>query len=266
MPKLLTSQVFVPNGDLLIEAYRAMPAATDRPDPAVPDPAVLYPAVIVIQEVFGVNEYIRAIGDRIASWGYVAIAPAMFQRTAPGFAVGYSPEELALGRSHKDQMTAAQIVSDITATIGYLRQLPAVQTAAIGIVGFCFGGHVAFLGATLPDIQAAALFYPSGVAVMTPGGGAPSLTRADQIQGTVYGFFGTADPLIPHEQLDQIEAAFQQQGVSHQIWRYPVGHGFACDRRAEYDAAAAIDAWGKVQSLFEQELTMAKSVNPTKTG
>jgi carboxymethylenebutenolidase len=237
MVELLQSPVQIPNGSLLIDAYLSRPADGQT-----------YPGIIVIQEVFGVNEYVREVCDRIAGWGFVAIAPAMFQRTAPGFEVGYSPEELVLGRSHKDQMTATQIISDVRATIAFL---PTLNVQTVGIIGFCFGGHVAFLGATQPEIRAAALFYPSGIAVMSPGGGEPSLTRADQIKGRVYGFFGTADPLIPNEQVEQIEAAFRAQGIDHQIWRYPTGHGFACDRRAEYNESAALDAWQKVEELFQ---------------
>ncbi len=236
---LKNQSIQIANGNLLIDAYQAEPAAPG-----------IYPSIIVIQEVFGVNEYIRAVCDRIASWGFVAVAPAIFQRTAPGFAVGYSPEELAAGRSHKDQTKAPELMSDIQATIRHLQQYANADANKLGIIGFCFGGHVAYLGATLPEIQVAALYYPSGIAVMTPGGGAPSLTLAHQIQGTVYGFFGLQDPIIPSEQIDQIAAAFQQHRVKHKIFRYAAGHGFACDRRADYNAAAADDAWQQTQSLF----------------
>jgi carboxymethylenebutenolidase len=236
---LKTQSIQIANGALLIDAYQSKPTAPGN-----------YPGIIVIQEVFGVNEYIREVCDRIASWGFVAVAPAIFQRTAPGFAVGYSPEELAEGRFHKDQTKASELISDIQATIRYLQQCPQVNAAKLGIIGFCFGGHVAYLGATLPEIQVAALYYPSGIAVMTPGGGEPSLTLAPQITGKVYGFFGLQDPIIPNEQVDQIAAAFQQHGIEHKIFRYAAGHGFACDRRADYDAAAAADAWQQTQALF----------------
>lgn len=236
---LKTQSIQIANGDLLIDAYQSEPATPGY-----------YPSIIVIQEVFGVNEYIQSVCDRIASWGFVAVAPAIFQRTAPGFSVGYSPEELAAGRFHKDQTKASELMSDIQATIRHLQQYPNANASQLGIIGFCFGGHVAYLGATLPEIQVAALYYPSGIAVMTPGGGEPSLTLAHQIQGTVYGFFGLQDPIIPNEQIEQIATAFQQHGVKHQIFRYAAGHGFACDRRADYNAAAAANAWQKTQSLF----------------
>jgi carboxymethylenebutenolidase len=234
-PQATHAQILtITNGDLAIAAYQARPINPGN-----------YPAVIVIQEVFGVNDYIRSVCDQIASWGYVTVAPAMFQRTAPGFAVGYSDAELALGRSHKDQMTAPQIISDIQATIADLKTQ---TTGEIGIVGFCFGGHVAFLGATQPEIQVAALFYPSGIARLTPGGGDPSLTRLGEIQGQIYSFFGMADPIIPPDQVDEIEAAFASQG--HRVFRYAAGHGFVCDRRSDYNPAAATEAWQHTRELF----------------
>ncbi|WP_264327157.1 dienelactone hydrolase family protein [Romeriopsis navalis] len=237
---LQTESIQIPNGALQIAAYQSAPQAPGN-----------YPCIIVIQEVFGVNAYIRDVCDRIASWGFIAVAPAIFQRTAPGFEVGYRPEDLAAGRSHKDQTKAPELISDIQATIAYLKQQPQANARQLGIIGFCFGGHVAYLGATLPEIKVSALFYPSGIAVMTPGGGEPSLTLANKIQGTIYGFFGLQDPIIPNSQTDQIETTFQQQGIKHQIFRYPADHGFACDRRPAYNAEAATDAWKHTQELFD---------------
>lgn len=239
MVEIQTSQVGIPNGELTIDAYLAQPTAPGA-----------VPAVIVIQEIFGVNSHIRSVTDRIAQAGYVAISPAIYQRTAPGFEVGYTAETTALGRQHKDQTTAAQLLSDIQATIDYLRTLPNVKGNAIGSIGFCFGGHVVYLAATLPDINATASFYGAGIATMTPGGGAPTITRTSEIQGVVYVFFGTEDPLIPNEQADQVEAALQQHQIRHAVFRYPAGHGFFCDQRADYNPEAAADAWEHVKELF----------------
>ena len=237
---LQTASVIIP-GSLLIEAYLAQPIAKGT-----------YPAVIVIGEIFGVNAHIRAVTERIAQAGYVAIAPNIFQRTAPGFAVGYSEAETKLGRTHKDQTTAVQLLSDMQATIAYLSTLPTVRGAAIGTIGFCFGGHVAYLAATLPDIKVTASFYGGGIATMTPGGGAPTLTRTAAIKGQLYAFFGTQDQLIPVEQIDQVAAALQMHAIDHKIFRYPVGHGFFCDQRSDYDPIAAAAAWEQVKTLLAQ--------------
>jgi carboxymethylenebutenolidase len=296
-----TTWVTVPNGDLQISAYLALPqvpisqapisqapisqapisqapisqALSQAPiaqAPISPEIASAAPrsAVIVIQEVFGVNPYIREVVERLASWGYVAIAPAMYQRTAPGFEVGYSDGELALGRQHKDLTTAAHIESDIAATIQYLRQLGAPEVATgggldpdrvegvalgkIGCIGFCFGGHMAYLAACNPEISATAIAYGSGITSFTPGGGDPSVNRAGEIRGVVWGFFGDRDPLIPNPQVDQLEAALTQHQVPHRLWRYRAGHGFCCPYRPDYVPEAAEQVWQQVQSFYAQTL------------
>lgn len=225
------------NGDLQIDAYLSEP---DR---------VVQGAIIVIQEIFGVNSHIRSITERFAQEGYVAIAPAIFQRTAPGFAVGYSEDDTKLGRSHKDQTTADQLLSDLKTTIAFL-QTKGFQE--VGTIGFCFGGHVAYLAATLPEVKATASFYGAGIATMTPGGEAPTITRTPEIQGTLYAFFGTQDPLIPITQINQVEAALAANHIDHKVFRYPAGHGFFCNQRSDYNPEAAADAWEQVKALFSR--------------
>jgi carboxymethylenebutenolidase len=241
-----TTPVTILNGDLQIAAYLAKPAVEGS-----------FPGIIVIQEIFGVNQHIREVTEQIAAQGYVAIAPAIYQRQAPGFEVGYSPEEVALGRKYKQQTQAAELLSDIQATLDYLKSLQSVKPDRFGSIGFCFGGHVVYLAATLPEIQATACFYGAGIATGTPGGGPATMTRTSDISGIIYGFFGTEDPLIPNEEVGQIEAELQKQNIRHQIFRYPTGHGFCCDRRDSYNQPAATDAWTHVYQLFQQELYSA---------
>lgn len=244
--EIRTGWVKVPNGDLQIDAYLAQPDTQSA--------GTGLPAVIVIQEIFGVNAHIREVTERFAKAGYVAIAPAIYQRIAPGLELGYSQDEIVEARTYKDRTTAAELLSDMQATIAYLRTLPTVNKEAIGSIGFCFGGHVVYLAATLPDIKATASFYGGGIATMTPGGGAPTISRTGEIKGTIYLFFGTKDALIPQEQTDQIAAELQKHQIPHQIFYYDAGHGFFCDHRADFNAAAAADAWTKVQELFANTL------------
>lgn len=230
-----SSWIKLPNGSLEIDAFLTEPDASRRS------------AIIVIQEIFGVNSHIQAVTKRLAGEGYFAIAPAVFQRTAPGFDVGYSQEETKLGRSHKEQTTADQLLSDLRTTIAFLQ---AKGFAEIGAIGFCFGGHVAYLAATLPEIKATASFYGAGIATLTPGGGEPTISKTPDIQGTLYAFFGTQDPLISIEEIDQVEAALEKHHVDHRVFRYRAGHGFFCDQRPDYNPDAAADAWEQVKTLF----------------
>ena len=260
---LQTSNVQVPNGEILIEAYLSQPR--------IPGPL---PAVIVFQEVFGVNDHIRAVTDRIAQLGYIAIAPALYQRTAPGFEVGYTTADLALGRTYKNQTTAAELISDTQATIAYLKSLPQFpgramvidepnshgqQSTAIGTIGFCFGGHVAYLVATLPEIKATASFYGAGIAMMPPGGGVPTLSRTGEIQGTLYAFFGNQDSLISSQEVDQIAKTLQHHHIDHRIFRFEADHGFCCDQRQSYQPEAAAAAWQQVESLFHSKLKAVRN-------
>lgn len=244
--EIRTANVTVPNGDLQIAAYLAQPAASGQ-----------FPAVIVIQEIFGVNSHIREVTERIAKEGYVAIAPAIYQRQAPGFETGYTPEAIKIGREYKEKTTASELLGDIQATIDYLKTLPSVKQQGFGCIGFCFGGHVAYLAATLPEIKATASFYGAGIATLTPGDGTPTIARTADIKGTLYAFFGTQDPSIPLEQVDQIAAELQKHSISHRIFRYNADHGFFCDHRGSYDATAAADSWTQVKQLFHQQLQPA---------
>ncbi|MDZ8053818.1 MAG: dienelactone hydrolase family protein [Aulosira sp. ZfuVER01] len=244
--EIRTTQVKVPNGDLQIDAYLAEPAKEGR-----------FPAVIVIQEIFGVNIHIREVAEKFAKEGYVAIAPALYQRTAPGFEAQYTPEDIQRGRSYKEKTTAKEILSDIQAAINYLRTLPNVQKDAIGSIGFCFGGHVVYLAATLPDIKVTASFYGGGITNSTPGGGEPTITHTSKIKGPIYAFFGTEDQGIPLEHTEQIEAELKKHQIPHKIFRYEgAGHGFFCNHRASYNPEAAADAWQQVLELFQKNLQL----------
>jgi len=239
-----TDAVKVEAGDVRLDAHLAMPT---EPGP--------YPGAVVIQEVFGVNDHIRDVTQRVAREGYIAIAPAIYQRQAPGFEAGYSNEALELGRQYKNQTRAPELLNDIQSAINYIKGLPQCQRGGIGCMGFCFGGHVAYLAATLPEVKATASFYGAGIVNTTPGGGDPTITRTPEIQGTIYAFFGTEDPLISLEEVDRIEAELQKHQIPHRVVRYEgATHGFFCDQRDSYDPNAAADAWAQTKALFAQQL------------
>jgi carboxymethylenebutenolidase len=242
--EITTQSVQIHNGDLAIDAYLAAPQEEGA-----------FPAVIVIQEIFGVNDHIRDITRRFARQGYVAIAPAIYQRQAPGFETGYTAEAIEIGRIYKNQTQATELLSDIQAAINYLYSLPQVKPNGVGCIGFCFGGHVAYLVAVLPEIKATASFYGAGIATLSPGGGEPTIARTKDIKGTLYAFFGMEDASIPAAEVAQIESELKKWGISQRIFRYPrTDHGFFCDQRASYNPKAAEDAWSHVLELFSSIL------------
>lgn len=243
-PEITTSTVNVSSQGQKIPAYLAHPIESQD-----------CPVVVVIQEVFGVNDHIRDVTERIAREGYIAIAPHIYHRQAPGFEVGYGEADLEQGRKYKNGTQADELLSDIQGAIEYTRQNFESVPTAVGCIGFCFGGHVAYLAATLPAMRAIASFYGAGICQYTPGGTEPTLNRTGEIQGTVYAFFGMQDPLIATEEVNKIEAALTENEVEHRIYRYPdATHGFFCDRRDSYHPAAAQDAWTHVKTLFQETL------------
>ena len=243
--EISTQHVQIPNQDLLISAYLAQPKTTQT-----------LPAIIVVQEIFGVNEHIQDVTRRFAQQGYIAIAPAIYQRQAPNFTTGYTAEDVKIGRVYKNQTKADELLSDIQATINYLYQLPNVKKTGVGSIGFCFGGHVAYLTATLADIKATASFYGAGIANWCPGKeDSATIEYTKDIKGKIYCFFGLKDASIPVEQVEQIEAELKKYQIDHQVFRYPdAGHGFFCDRRSSYDQESAESAWEKVLELFSHNL------------
>ncbi|MUG97096.1 dienelactone hydrolase family protein [Scytonema sp. UIC 10036] len=241
-----TTKVKILQDDVQIDAYLAKPLEPGS-----------YPGVVVLQEIFGINSHIRDVTERIAQEGYVAIAPALFQRIAPGFETGYTPQDIEVGKKYAwEQTTAPQLLADIQATIDHLKTVDEVKKDSFGCIGFCFGGHVAYLAATLPDIKATASFYGAGIPARTPGGGNPTITLTPEIKGTLYAFFGMEDASIPVEHVNQIEAELEKYKIPHRVFRYDgADHGFFCDQRASYNSIAAANAWEQVKQLFQEQLS-----------
>ncbi len=246
--EIKTNSITIKNNTLGIEAYLAMPQGQGP-----------FPGVVVLQEIFGVNDHIRDVTRRFAQEGYIAIAPALYQRQAPSFETGYTPEDIKIGKEYKQQTDLEELLSDIQVTINYLISQTRVKAEGIGCIGFCFGGHVAYLASTLPDIHATASFYGAGMTTWTPGGGEPTITKTKDIRGTtIYCFFGEEDASISLKEVKKIRTALEKNQVLHRIFVYEgAEHGFFCDQRASYNEEAATDAWQQVMRLFREELDLA---------
>src|SRR5581483_5926788 len=165
---------------------------------AHPDDGVARPAVIVIEEIFGVNAHIRDVTERVAREGYVAVAPDVHHRAAPeGFEYPYDADGRKKGMELIPKLTADGFGADLKATLAFLRARKDVRGDRIGCMGFCIGGHLAYLAACTSDVRATASFYGGGIAAFSPGGGAPTVGRTGTIKGKILCLFGGADPMIP---------------------------------------------------------------------
>jgi carboxymethylenebutenolidase len=215
-----------------------------------------HPGVLVFQEIFGVNTHIRSVADRVAAEGYVALAPELFHRTAPGLDVGYDAEGMQRGFASMNQAKASEVIADVSAALDTLKKRSDVRGRGIGAMGFCFGGHVTYLAACELPIAAAASFYGGGIAVGTPGqDGPPTIERTAKIKGRILCLFGDHDSYIPPDQVEKIRGELTRHHIRHEIVVYSgVGHGFFCDARPDYSKPAADDAWRRVRDLFREEL------------
>tara|TARA_B000000532_G_C18732308_1_gene347403 strand:+ start:115 stop:732 length:618 start_codon:yes stop_codon:yes gene_type:complete len=195
--------------------------------------------------VFGVNAWVRSVADRLAAQGHPALAVPLFSRTAPDLELAYDASDLAEGRRHKDATTSEQILADVAAAVSWFRAR--YPQAAIHVVGFCFGGHAAFLAATLPGVEHAFDFYGAGVSRMRPGGGEPSLALLPEIKARLTCVFGTADPLIPPEEREAIGGALSKVDPAGQCLRFVVyadaDHGFMCEARDSFNSQASAQGW-----------------------
>ncbi|WP_375413613.1 dienelactone hydrolase family protein [uncultured Bradyrhizobium sp.] len=189
-----------------------------RADPAASAEA----AVVVIQEIFGVNHHIRAVCDRLAAQGYVAVAPAIFDRVEPNFQSGYTPEEVANARGFVANPDWAAMLRDTQAAIDAVKDV-----GRVGIVGFCLGGSVAYAAAAnLSGLTAAIGFY----------GGAIARFADDKPKVPTQLHFGEKDAGIPLSDVEIIRS----KRPDVEIHVYPgAQHGFNCEERASYDKASA---------------------------
>jgi carboxymethylenebutenolidase len=189
------------------QAYLAAPAG--RP----------HGAVVVLQEIFGVNRHIRAVTDSFAAEGYTAIAPALFDRIRRGIELGYSGPEVDEGRGYMQQLKPEQTLQDVAAAAAVVRHSGRVAT-----VGYCWGGALSYRAACELPLAGAVVYY-----------GNPRDDGKTPRCPVLY-HFGAADKSIPLEQVERLKAA-HPQGV---FYVYDgAGHGFNCDLRPSYDAAAA---------------------------
>ena len=195
-------------------------------------------ALVVIQEIFGVNHHIRVICDRFAGNGYVAIAPAIFDRIEPNFHSGYPPEEVAVARTFVANPDWAAMLRDSQAAIDAVKDI-----GPVGIIGFCLGGSVAYAAATKLSGLSAAIGYYGGAIVRF----------ADDVPGVpTLLHFGEKDAGIPLSDVDTIRAKRPEV----EIHVYPgAQHGFNCDERASYDAVNSGIAKQRSLDFFARHLT-----------
>jgi carboxymethylenebutenolidase len=187
--------------------------------------------IVVLQEIFGINHHIRAVTDRFAAEGFAVIAPALFDRAERGVELGYQQDDAKRGMAIRAQVPAEGTLLDITAAA------EALNTPRKFIVGYCWGGSLAWIAATQTKLFNAASGWYGGLIVQTKDA-APNCP--------VQLHFGEQDTGIPMADVEAIRAA--QPGI--ELYTYPAGHGFGCDERAAFHAESYRLAQSRTLALF----------------
>jgi len=205
----------------VLSAYEARPGGEPRG------------GVVIAQEIFGITAHIRDVADAYAAAGYHVLAPALFDRLERDVVLPYT--EIERGRALKVAVTREHIALDVGAAVRHLS-----GAGRVGIVGYCWGGLVAWIAAATTPVSAAVAYYGGGIH-----------QHLDLRPACAVMFhYGEHDPIIPSEIVEEVRAAVPQ-GVFH---LYPAGHGFNCTDRTDYDAGCARLAFERTLGFLREHV------------
>jgi carboxymethylenebutenolidase len=207
-----------------VAAYRADPPGSPRG------------GLVVAQEIFGVNSHIRNVCDGYAADGYAAIAPSLFDRHERGVDIGYTPPDVARGRELKARSGANAALLDLAAARDAI-----VDAGKVGVIGYCWGGYLSWIAAArLSGLACAVAYY----------GGGMTDAIDEHPKCPVMAHFGERDANIPVAGVQALAAAHP----AAQVFLYAADHGFNCDQRGAYDAAAAALARERTLAFLRTKL------------
>lgn len=242
---LIAGEVKIPVSDGEIPAYRAMPDTKGKK----------FPVVLVIQEIFGVHEWIQDVCRRFAKLGHMAIAPSLYARQGDVTKMTNIQEIISQVVS---KVPDAQVASDLDATVVYAKKSGSGNDKKLAVTGFCWGGRQTWLyAAHNPSVKAAAAWYGTVV----PGERSPRnplqpkypIDIAKDLKVPVLGLYGGLDKGIPVSTLDQMREELKKGKSKSEINVYPTAdHGFLADYRPSYNKDSGEDAWKKMQDWFKK--------------
>jgi carboxymethylenebutenolidase len=215
------------------DAYLALP------------PAGRGPGLVLLQEIFGVNQHIRTVAEQYALDGFVVLAPDVFWQQQRRLDIGYTPDDIQRGRALAMAADRSALQRDLIDAVKHLRALPEVQGRGIGAFGYCLGGRLAYLAAATAGVDASVAYYGGGIHDM--------LDLAPQISCPMQFHYGALDANIPLSAVDKVRAAMA--GKPAEVFVYDAAdHGFNCWARGSYHAASAALAHGRTLQFFAERL------------
>ena len=228
-----------------------LPTYVSRPENAKGN----LPIIIVVSEIFGVHEYIADVTRRFAKLGYLAIAPEFFTRAGDPNAYGTIAE---IQTNIVAKTPDAQVINDLQAALVWAGKNGG-DLKRVGVTGFCWGGRITWLSATLPQIKAGVAWYGRLIGEKTEGNPRHPVEIAAELKAPVLGLYGGADTGISLESVEQMRAALAQAvsknpaAKSSIIEVYPdTPHAFHADYRASYREGPAKDGWEKCLAWFKK--------------
>ena len=241
---LVAGQVQIPVADGTVPAYRAAPEGKTN-----------VPVILVIQEIFGVHEYIKDVCRRLAKQGYMAIAPELYARQGDASKytdVGTLISELV------NTVPDAQVMSDLDATVQWAAKNGGRATG-VGITGFCWGGRITWLyAAHNPNVKAGVAWYGRLVGTAEPLRPVHPVDIAAKLNGPVLGLYGGQDTGIPLDTVETMKKALAEGGAASKASEFVIypdaPHAFHADYRPSYRAEAATDGWKRALDWFKKHL------------
>jgi carboxymethylenebutenolidase len=238
---MITQEITTERVRIEVSDGTTMEAHVARPASAGP-----HPGLVLLQEIFGVNAHIRDVAARLAREGYVVLAPDLFHRVAPGYEAGYENIQDSIGLAMK--YTATNSEADVRAACAKVASLDGVRADRIGAIGFCMGGRLAFVANAVAPLKAAVSYYGGGI-------GADKLHLTESLSGPMLFYWAGRDAYIPAEQRRAVTDALAKAEKPHiDVFFSQQDHGFFCDARSNYDAAAAAQSWELTRAFLKSNL------------
>ena len=209
---------------------------------------------IVLPEVFGINNWIKSFSEKLAQQNVPVLALPLYGRTAPNLDLAYSEEDLKLGRHHKNLTTLENIIEDVSAAINWVKEKYPLKK--ISIIGFCFGGHAAFIASSLKGIDSVFCFYGAGVTSPRNDTNSAPIDLLEKVSGKLNFILGSSDDLIPLKDRLEIKKRFKKLDPFGERFSYVeierADHGFMCEERDSFDKAASLIGWNLLMKEFNQ--------------
>ena len=210
---------------------------------------------IVLPEVFGINNWIRSVSEKLAKQNISVLALPLYGRTAPNLDLAYSEEDLNLGRYHKNLTTLKNIIQDVSAAINWVKEK--YPRKRISIIGFCYGGHAALIASTLKEIETSFCFYGAGVATPRHDTNFAPLDLLKEVSGKLNFVCGSSDDLIPLQDRLEIKNKFKKLDPLEERFIYVeidgADHGFMCEERKSFNKRAALIGWNLLMKEFTSQ-------------